>query len=574
MENGRNPAVCAVFVVLAAWSALSGGFHVPSARAMPEFRTFDGSGNNLSNPGWGAAGAALLRLSEIPGRDPSGADPAYADGLSAPNDLGRPSARAVSNAVHAQGGPIANSFGLSDLFWQWGQFLDHDIDQTPTNPSDGYDISVPAGDPWFDPSATGSQTISFDRSASATDGAGVRQQVNAITAFIDGSGVYGSNAVDAAALRSFAGGRMKTSDGDLLPLLSGATAFSAGDSFVAGDERANEQVGLTAMHTLFVREHNRLADEIAAADPAKSDEQIYQEARRIVGAEIQAITYREFLPLLLGSDAPGAYASYDPTANPGIANAFSTAAYRFGHTMLSGTLNVYEGGAATDLALRDAFFNPDYVAANGIEGLLQGFREQLAQEIDPFVTDDVRNFLFGPLGAGGFDLASLNIQRGRDHGLPGYNDAREAMGLARIADFSDPIFRGGVGALLASVYGSVDDIDLWTGGLSEGASGGGLLGELFSEILLDQFERLRVGDRFWYENTDMFGADEIALFGSTTLADVISRNTGLDMTGNAFLAAVGMPAPATAIGFLFGVVLLQAMRRRPAAERLSFLGAK
>ncbi len=138
----------------------------------------------------------------------------------------------------------------------------------------------------------------------------------------------------------------------------------------------------------------------------------------------------------------------------------------------------------------------------------------------------------------------------------------------------DAIFRGGVGALLASVYGSVDDIDLWTGGLSEGASGGGLLGELFSEILLDQFERLRVGDRFWYENTDMFGADEIALFGSTTLADVISRNTGLDMTGNAFLAAVGMPAPATAIGFLFGVVLLQAMRRRPAAERLSFPGAE
>lgn len=188
------------------------------------------------------------------------------------------------------------------------------------------------------------------------------------------------------------------------------------------------------MHTLFVKEHNRLADGIRNGNRSLSGDEIYEEARRMVGALIQAITYREFIPVLFGPDALSGYRGYNTSKNAGIANIFSTAAYRLGHTMLSPTLlRLDDKGqpiAAGNLSLRDAFFTPWRLGAEGgIAPLLRGLAAQLAQEIAPLVIDDVRNFLFGEPGLGGFDLVSLNIQRGRDHGLPSYNQAREDIGL-------------------------------------------------------------------------------------------------------------------------------------------------
>jgi len=150
------------------------------------------------------------------------------------------------------------------------------------------------------------------------------------------------------------------------------------------------------------------------------------------------VTYKEFLPLLLGDNALEAYEGYDASVNAGIANEFSTAAYRFGHTMLSPQLlQVGDDGTTEAIALRSAFFNPTLATESGIDSLLKGLASQVAQEVDNLVVDDVRNFLFGPPGSGGFDLASLNIQRGRDHGLASYNNVREALGLGAIADISE-----------------------------------------------------------------------------------------------------------------------------------------
>ena len=137
-------------------------------------------------------------------------------------------------------------------------------------------------------------------------------------------------------------GRLKTShEGRLLPFNEQGLENEGGRDleslFVAGDVRANEQIGLIAMHTLFVREHNRLADIIADQDPDLSGDEIYQLARKIVGAQNQAVTFNEFLPLLLGPDAIGAYTGYDPSVDPAIASEFSAAAFRVGHTMLSPT---------------------------------------------------------------------------------------------------------------------------------------------------------------------------------------------------------------------------------------------
>ncbi|MBW2381308.1 MAG: peroxidase, partial [Deltaproteobacteria bacterium] len=297
-----------------------------------------------------------------------------------------------------------------------------------------------------------------------------------------------------------------------------------------GDIRANEQVGLIAMHTLFMREHNRLAAEIAANDPALTGEEIYQEARRIVGALVQVITYNEFLPALLGPNALTTYWGYKWIANPTIANEFSTAIYRFGHSALSPTLLRLDASLNPipegNLALRDAFFRPDRVVnEGGIEPVLRGLASQACSAIDTELVDDVRDFLFGPPGAGGFDLASLNIQRGRDHGLPSYNEARNAMYLTPRASFAEVSSDLNVQTRLASVYANVDEIDLWVGTLAEDPFNGGHVGELAFQVIKRQFEGLRDCDRYWY--AESLTPQEKADVESTTLADVIRRNTSI-----------------------------------------------
>lgn len=492
---------------------------------LEEVRSIDGSGNNPIDPMLGSTETAFIRIVE--------AD--YADGISEASGEQRVSAREVSNNIAAQSTSVTNDRFLTDFVWQWGQFLDHDIDLTSEADShESLPIEVPSGDIYFDPTGTGSATISLSRSEyDPTTGTSVdnpREQVNSITAFIDGSMIYGSDDSLASALRTFEGGHLKTSDGNLLPM-EGDVYDDAEDSifFVAGDVRANEQVGLTAMHTLFVREHNRLADEIAAANPGLTDEEIYQQARAIVIAEIQAITFNEFLPALLGPGAIAPYQGYDPTVDPSIANEFATAAYRFGHSMLSGeVLRLNNDGTVAEegpLSLRGMFFNPQEIIDHGIDSLLLGLASQQAQEIDNLLVDDVRNFLFGPPGAGGFDLASLNIQRGRDHGLADYNTTRVAYGLDPVNSFDEISSNPEVVAALQATYDSVDDIDLWVGGLAEDHVSGASMGELFRTILADQFTRLRDGDRFWYQN--LFTGGQLEAIEQTSLSDIISRNTDI-----------------------------------------------
>ena len=495
-----------------------------------EYRSIDGTGNNLADPDQGSAHESLIRLAASD----------YGDGVSSLAGADRASAREISNLVAAQTGDDLNESGRTDFLWLWGQFLDHDLDLTEgADPEEPAAIEVPVGDAHFDPFFTGTATIDLSRSV-YDESTGVREQINEITAYIDGSNVYGSDAVRAAALRTFDGGRLKvteTADGDLLPFNVEGLANAGGDGetlFLAGDVRANENIYLTAMHTLWVREHNRIADEIAGRDPHASDETIYQEARRQVVAELQAITYNEWLPALLGANALSRYDGYDAAVDASIANEFSTAAFRFGHSLLPSTLfRIDENGTRQELELRDAFFRPDKVAAFGVDSLLAGAAEGLASDLDGQVVDDLRNFLFGPPGAGGFDLVSLNIQRGRDHGLASYNDTREALGLGRVGSFGEISSDADVVADLQAAYDSVDDIDLWVGGLAEDAVAGSMLGATFHTIVVDQFERLRDGDRFWYERD--LSPQQARRIGSTQLADVISRNTDVELRGNVFI---------------------------------------
>ncbi len=501
-----------------------------------QYRSIDGTGNNLAHPRWGATEEHLLR-------GPSGVH--YADGVSAMGGAGRPSPRDVSNALFQQDVSIPNTHRISDFIWTWGQFLDHDFSLTE-GANESVPVPVPLCDAYMDALCTGTQMIPFRRSvydpATGTGPGNPRQQFNEITGYLDGSNVYGSDAARAAWLRTFQGGRLKvthTPYGDLLPYNDGTQANAGSpeqpdlstDLFVGGDIRANEQPTLAVMHTLFVREHNWQAARIARENPRFSDEQIYQAARRIVIAELQHITYTEFLEALLGPHALRPYRGYDPSVNAGIAQTFSTAAYRLGHTLLSPfILRLNEDGspvAAGPLSLRDAFFSatPPLLENGGIEPFLRGVAAQKAQDLDRFMIDDVRSFLFGPAGAGGLDLLSLNLQRGRDHGLPDFNTVREELGLRKYNRFSQITDDAQAAQALEQLYGSVDNIDVFTGMFVEKDVPGGIVGETLRAALVEQFERTRAGDRFWYERS--LNIFDLLRVKSTRLSDIIRRNTSI-----------------------------------------------
>ncbi|MGR8941662.1 MAG: peroxidase family protein, partial [Gammaproteobacteria bacterium] len=500
-----------------------------------EYRPIDGRGANPDFPEYGASHIHLL-LTKSGMR--------YADGIEEMMGAALPNPRAVSNAIFKQAESKPNALGRSDFMWTWGQFLDHDLDLTEGD-REPADIPVPGGDPAFDPQGSGVQKIPFRRAVfdplTGIRKSNPRRQINQITAYIDASSVYGSDAERANWLRTGFGGRLKVTRsrvGDLLPFNDG-TQGNAGspevpnlskDLFVAGDIRANEQPTLAVMHTLFVREHNWQAERIARENPQLrgKDEELYQRARRIVIAEIQSITYNEFLPALLGEGVISASAHYNSSVNPGIAAVFSTAAYRLGHTLLSPSILLLgEDGmpVAEPLALRDAFFEatPPMLASLGIEPFLRGAARQSAQELDNQVIDEVRDFLFGAPGAGGLDLIALNIQRGRDMGLPDYNTLRQDYGLPKMRNFNKITTDKAKALKLQKLYASIDDIDPFVGMLCEDPVRGAMVGETLRTVLVDQFARLRDGDPFFYTR-DLKG-NELAEVGSTRLADIILRNT-------------------------------------------------
>ena len=533
------------------------------AVAAPEFRTIDGSGNNLANLTWGMAGTDLMRVAPETYLAPYGGTGT------------RASAREVSNALAAQGPrTMPSSAGISNMFWAWGQFLDHDISITPIAGGDPMSIPVPAGDPWFDPAGTGSMSLRTTRAVPSSVGAdGSRAHPNAITSWIDASMVYGSDAATASKLRTNDGtGKMRVSEGQLPPM-------NEMGMFMTGDTRANENIALLSMHTLFVREHNRLADALGALNPHWDGERIYQEARRIVGAEIQAITYNEWLPVVLGEGAMSPYKGYDAHVDPSVTQEFSAIGFRFGHTTLPDVIARLNADgtpvAGGNLMLKDAFFNPSLLQQEGgLDPVLRGLAATAASEIDPMIVDAVRNFLvLNPVHPVMLDLAALNIERARDRGIADYNSVRAAYGLAPITSFdqlsSDPL----VNAAFKAVYGDVNNIDAWIAALAEDphvlADGTtALVGELMHTLITDQFTRLRDGDRFWFEAA--MDSESLAWLSGLRLADVVKWNTGVDWLHDSMFVladrvagAVSAPAPLSLV--LLGLACLAWRARKTRA---------
>lgn len=520
---------------------------------VPEQRTFDGSGNNIANPTWGQAGISLIRDT------PNGSlTIAYADGISKLRK--GPNPRAISNEVCKEDDRRPDPHPrLSSFMWAWGQFVDHEIDLSPEQTGDGdphetESFRTPDDDP-VDRAAE----IHFARSRFSA-GTGVkgkpREQFNVLSAYVDGANVYGASPQRALALRALDGtGKLRVSPGkhgDLLPFNTMGLSNPQGPLrrddaphkfFIAGDLRVNEHGVLICMHTLFVREHNRICDELAARPDSRllgeiralgRDEAVYRRARRHVIAIEQVITYEEFLPALLGPRFIPPYKpgkSYDPKVNASIANVFSTAAYRLGHDMLNSQLPLaspYDGEPLRSIRLDQAYWKPELIQRRGIDTFLAGLAQTNMEAINGQTVEDVRSNLFNvhpKLPNMLLDLAALNIQRGRDHGLPDYNQCRADYGLRKVRKFEDITSNSDRIARLKRAYKNVNDIDPWVGGLCEDPHNRAIVGELFHAILVDQFTRLRDGDRFWYECDPGLSKAEIRKLKRIRLSDVIKRNT-------------------------------------------------
>ncbi|KAM7392966.1 hypothetical protein PAMA_007876 [Pampus argenteus] len=558
-----------------------------------KYRTITSVCNNLNNPRLGASNTPFARW--LPSE--------YDDGISIPkgwtnqtiNNFMLPLVRQVSNNIlRTTDAGVVSDREFTHMVTLFGQWNDHDLTFTPFSPSirsfsNGINceescertepcipIAIPPGDPRL-PSGPDSCIPSF-RSApvcgtgfSAYNFGGEpnkREQINALTAFLDLSQVYGSDEKLALFLRDLTnnGGLMKVNEKrrdagrELLPFnplqanMCATRKRVTNDSnaeevpcFIAGDNRVDENIALTSIHTLFLREHNRLARALKRLNPQWDSETLYQEARKIMGAYTQVFVFRDYLPHIVGDDAMrrklGRYPGYNPNVNPSISNVFATAAYRFAHLAIQPVLsrldeNNNENRRFPSVPLFKAFFTPwRIVFEGGIDPLLRGLINRPAKlnTQDHMMVDALRERLFQFVMHLALDLGSLNMQRGRDHGLPGYNAWRRFCGLSQprnVAELGAVLNNTDLARRLLQLYRTPANIDVWMGGVAEPFVRGGRVGPLLSCLIANQFQMIRQGDRLWHENPGVFTSRQRAALSRVRLANIICDNTGINTVPN------------------------------------------
>jgi hypothetical protein len=619
MRNAWTHKLAAATVAALIGSALgaAGAAAADPPLATLVVRSVDGADNNLQHRTWGQAGQAYRRLAAAN----------YADGKSVQVIPARPD-RYVSNRIFNDVGQnLFSENHLSQWGWLWGQFIDHDLGLRVEAPGEESNLAFDRNDP-LERFTNDLGALGFHRTPAApmTGATTPRQQLNTITSYLDASMVYGSDAGRAAWLRQGASlflpeGFLPRADarGNAATApamdLFGAQVMAPGRAVVAGDARANENIGLTAAQTIFAREHNRIVRRLPTS---LSAELRYQIARRVVGAEVQYITYHDFLPAIGVKLAP--YTGYKPGVDPTESNEFATVGFR-AHSMVHGEMEpsapegtwsdallasfaargiVVEHNAGTVtliVPLSLAFGDPDLLERIGVGALAAGLAGERQYKNDEQIDDSLRSVLFevpkpttvdpseclepvvtDACFAGVADLGADDIARGRDHGMPSYDQMRAAYGLAhrtlfdastRVIDPNNPeimdfralrddegnpvplgsdeanegavegVRRTSLASRLKAVYGRQSAVDAFTGMVSEPHLAGSELGSLQQAIWKKQFESSRDGDRFFYLNDPALALIQ-RLFGISarhSRAEIIRANTGADVQDDAFKVA-------------------------------------
>ncbi|XP_078361510.1 peroxidasin homolog pxn-1-like [Oculina patagonica] len=516
------------------------------------YRTQNGQCNNLNNPHYGAAMTPFRRI------QPS----SYDDGTSKPrnfklpknNSVPLPNARLISKELFPQSQNPDSPWQQSpqspertNMASVFGQFLTHDITLTwhggrklncpDLDETECFDIPIVPNDSAF------SNSIPMSRASRCENAFGQPQeQVNIATAFIDASHIYGNNEVELDKVRDLDSlqGLLRTtgqqqSVKNLLPQLpdDDTTVFCRSKSqsipcFYTGDYRRNNvSPALNAMHTVWVREHNRIALALGGLNTDWDKEKIFQETRKIIGAMMQHITYNEYLPTILSEQMLQAYdlklnsyTGYNSSADASIANSFAAAALRFGHSTIG---KAYIRPGHLDVPVKD-FHDPTplyNLQEGGVDGILKGLLQQSARKIDRYFSWSVTKSLIPGPGVTA-DLAAINIQRGRDHGLPAYVEFRDMF------SGHDDSIPADVKTKMLNLYDDIQNVDLYVGGLLENPEGGAHIGPTFSHILAEGFKNLRQGDRFWYQNDHEFigfSPDQLKEIQSASLAKIMCDNS-------------------------------------------------
>uniref|UniRef100_A0A182QP98 Uncharacterized protein n=1 Tax=Anopheles farauti TaxID=69004 RepID=A0A182QP98_9DIPT len=535
------------------------------------YRTANGTCNNKEHP-------VEYGVAMIPFRRQL--NPDYGDGISSPRSSvdgsELPSARQVSLDVHRPSYHSDPNFTV--MLAVWGQFLDHDITSTALNQGvngkpieccdpgqpqhpECFPVPLGPGDPYYHQYNV--TCMNFVRSVPAPTGHfGPRQQLNQATAFIDGSVVYGSDDERMRTLRTGEGGRLRmlrTPDGrDLLPVstdpLDGCNEQEMNAAgkycFESGDARANENLHLTSMHLIWARHHNALAEGLARVNPHWDDERLFQEARRVLAAQMQHITYAEFVPVIVGNETaarmgllpePDAHDDpYNATVDASVANVFAGAAFRFAHTLLPGLMKKTRNPASSTsgIELHRMLFNPySLYAHDGLDNALGGAISTALAKYDQYFSTELTEKLFEKADEHllhnhpcGLDLVSLNIQRGRDHGLPAYPRWRKHCHLTPADTWTEleRIVDPESFQQMRRIYREPANVDVYSGALSEPPVRGGIVGPLLTCLIADQFLRLKRGDAFWYERRigpQRFTEGQLQQIYQTKLSSVICRNS-------------------------------------------------
>ncbi|WP_426502234.1 peroxidase family protein [Dactylosporangium sp. McL0621] len=603
-----------------------------------EVRSLDGSGNNLAHPEWGVAESIYPRV----------APAAYVDGI-AQMPPGK-NTRWISNRLFDDVDvTLYSARNVSAWGFVWGQFVDHTIALRRGRRQTGEDgdvANIPTTDP--DPLERYRNDLDFvfmNRSipAPGTGETGPREQINMASSYLDAVPLYGSDEARLNWLRegpadgdsAHSGGRLLMKDGYLPRRNARGDAASApnmvigampdpGEAVAAGDQRANENPMLLSAQTLFAREHNRIVNQLPRG---MAEEDKFQIARAVVIAETQYITYNEWLPAL-GVQLPR-YTGYRPGVNTSVTNEFATIGYR-AHSMINPALEVrtearrYDAGTVqwlrslgiqvkyrgdrVDLVIPHGyltFFQPTLIERLELGPALQGIGLTPMSNNDELITNRIRS-LVAPVTdtlQAVNDLAAVDIERGRDHGFPKYNDIRRAFGLAPKTSFkditgedteefpADPLLPPGheidsphcldfvalydrhgrkttaeannavrgkrrttLAARLKAVYGTVDAVDAFAGMVCERHRPDSEFGELQWTIWRAQFTALRDGDRFFYEINPLlrFVRNAFGIDYRTTLGDVIARNTDIprhSLAPQVFFASMATAAEADGVAW-------------------------
>uniref|UniRef100_UPI00398F1C9E dual oxidase 2-like isoform X2 n=1 Tax=Pristiophorus japonicus TaxID=55135 RepID=UPI00398F1C9E len=540
-----------------------------------EVQRYDGWYNNLAHHSRGTVGAPFVRL--LPAN--------YADGvLEALQEPELPNPRSISNKAMKGPSGIRCDRNRTALFVYFGfHVIDEILEVTGSGcPPEFLNIRVPSGDAVFDPDNTGKVQLPFQRGrwtkSSGQSPNNPRVQINHVTAWIDGSSIYGSSRSWSDALRKFTDGLLAYGSNIMSPRQSAgmirlwkmadpATGEQGLEGlYDFGNPRANESPFLKAESIIWFRYHNHLATQLKKQNPSWKDEDLFQNARKQVIATFQNILLYEWLPAFIGQNV-SMYGGYKKQVDPGISPEFQAAAIRIINSMVPPGIYmrnkacqfrniVLNGYNRTYPALRvcNNFWNrknPNINDPEDIDDLILGMASQIAEQEDHIVVTDLRDYMYGPLRFTRSDIVAMDIQRGRDSGLPSYNQARQALDLQPIANWSNintQLFdeKPELFNQLAELYNNdISKLEMFVGGVLESAADSK---RLFTTIIRDQFERLRDGDRFWFENTKnrMFTVRELEIIRNTKYADVLLATTTAepgDIQRDVFYWMDGDPCP-------------------------------